>query len=193
MSEVSLPSSQKEKASEALVLDRTEIQAAIQSLADAIFKRHGETLSRLILVGIPTRGVEVARRVLDDLSKKNVSHVPELGILDISMHRDDLATRAKITAIKPTELPLNMDGRIVVIVDDVAFTGRTCRAAMDAIQSFGRPSRIEFAVLVDRGHRELPICPTYIGRKLETEATQRIRVRFENLDGISDSVYLLSA
>lgn len=183
---------------EDLVLNQEEVQSTIHRLACSIFEKHGKEMNDLVLAGIPTRGVEVARRILKELeivAKENkiTFSPPQLGVIDISMHRDDLGLRTKVTAIRPTELPLDINERIIIIVDDVAFTGRTCRAAMDALQSFGRPSLIEFAVLVDRGHRELPICPTYVGKVLKTELSQRIRVRFENLDGISDSVRLISA
>jgi len=104
------------------------------------------------------------------------------------MHRDDLATRQRLTAVETTQLPLDLEGRTLVLVDDVLYTGRSCRAAMDAVASFGRPARIQLAVLVDRGHRELPIRPDYVGRNVPTESAEKIRVRFENYDGVPDSV-----
>jgi pyrimidine operon attenuation protein/uracil phosphoribosyltransferase len=93
-----------------------------------------------------------------------------------------------MTAVETTLLPLDLEGRTLVLVDDVLYTGRSCRAAMDAVTSFGRPARIQLAVLVDRGHRELPIRPDYVGRNVPTETTEKIRVRFENYDGVPDSV-----
>jgi pyrimidine operon attenuation protein/uracil phosphoribosyltransferase len=113
---------------------------------------------------------------------------PAFGIVDVSMHRDDLSTRGRLTAVVPTQLPVDLDGRTIVIVDDVLFTGRSCRAAMDALSSFGRPAQIQYAVLVDRGHRELPIRADYVGKNLPTAREEKIRVRFENLDAVPDSV-----
>jgi pyrimidine operon attenuation protein/uracil phosphoribosyltransferase len=108
------------------------------------------------------------------------------------MHRDDLSTRGRMTALQVTDLPVDLDGRPLVLVDDVFFTGRTTRAALDALASFGRPSQIQLAVLVDRGHRELPIRADYVGKNLPTAREEKIRVRFENLDGVPDSVVVVS-
>ena len=113
------------------------------------------------------------------------------GTIDISMHRDDLSTRGKVTALEVTDLPIDLDGRPLILVDDVFFTGRTTRAALDAVASFGRPSKIQLAVLVDRGHRELPIRPDFVGKNLPTARDEKIRVRFENIDGAPDSVLVL--
>jgi len=109
------------------------------------------------------------------------------------MHRDDISTRGRPTTVVPTQLPIELDGRTIVLVDDVLFTGRSCRAALDAISSFGRPARIQYAVLVDRGHRELPIRADYVGKNLPTTRDERIRVRFESLDGMPDSVTVVRA
>jgi len=142
------------------------------------------------LAGIPTRGVEVAKRLAAHISEIEGAR-PFVGTLDISMHRDDLSTRRRLTTLEPTSLPVDLDGRPVILVDDVFFTGRSCRAALDAIASFGRPSTIQLAVLVDRGHRELPIRADYVGKNLPTSRAEKIRVRFENLDGVPDSVHVV--
>ena len=173
----------------AVAMDGAAIQKAIRRMAHEIVERHS-TGSRLVLAGIPTRGVEVARRLADHIELIEGVR-PFLGTLDISMHRDDLSTRGKVTALEVTNLPVDLDGRPLVLVDDVFFTGRTCRAALDAISSFGRPSTIELAVLVDRGHRELPIRADYVGKNLPTTREEKIRVRFENLDAMPDSVTLI--
>jgi len=171
-------------------MDAASVRAAIVRLAESISDAH-QCLERLLIVGIPTRGVEVARRIVAEIERRD--HIrPDLGTLDISMHRDDLATRRQLTAMETTDLPLDIEGRTVILVDDVVFTGRSCRAALDAMLSFGRPARIEYGVLVDRGHRELPIAPNYVGRQLTTRREQRIRVRFDNLDGVEDSVRLVN-
>ena len=174
-----------------LVMDADAIRKAIRRIAHEIIERNHD-LSRLIIAGIPTRGVEVARRILEHI--ETIEGVrPGFGIVDVSMHRDDISTRGRPTTVVPTQLPIELDGRPIVLVDDVLFTGRSCRAALDAISSFGRPARIQYAVLVDRGHRELPIRADYVGKNLPTAREERIRVRFENLDGTPDSVTLVRA
>ena len=174
-----------------LVMDADAIRKAIRRIAHEIIERNHD-LSRLIIAGIPTRGVEVARRILEHI--ETIEGVrPGFGIVDVSMHRDDISTRGRPTTVVPTQLPIEIDGRPIVLVDDVLFTGRSCRAALDAISSFGRPARIQYAVLVDRGHRELPIRADYVGKNLPTAREERIRVRFENLDGTPDSVTLVRA
>ena len=107
------------------------------------------------------------------------------------MHRDDLSTRARVSVLEATRLPLDLDGRPLVLIDDVLYTGRSCRAAMDAVASFGRPSRIQLAALVDRGHRELPIRADFVGKNVPTSLEDKIRVRFEEFDGVSDSVMII--
>lgn len=169
-----------------LVMDADAIRKALRRIAHEIVERNPD-LARLVLAGIPTRGVEVARRLADLIGQIEGTR-PELGVVDVSMHRDDLSTRGRLTAVVPTDLPLDLDGRPLVLVDDVFFTGRSCRAALDAVASFGRPSQIQLAVLVDRGHRELPIRPDYVGKNLPTTLEEKIRVRFETLDGVPDSV-----
>jgi pyrimidine operon attenuation protein/uracil phosphoribosyltransferase len=107
------------------------------------------------------------------------------------MHRDDVGTRGALSVVRPSQLPLPLDQRTVIIVDDVLFTGRTCRAAMDAISSFGRPACIQLAVLIDRGHRELPIRPDFVGKNLPTAPAERVRVRLESIDQEPDGVWVL--
>jgi len=167
-------------------MDADAIRKAIRRIAHEIIEQNPD-LTRVVIAGIPTRGVEVARRIVNHI--ESVEGVrPAEGVVDVSMHRDDLATRRRMTAVETTRLPLDLDGLTVVLVDDVLFTGRSCRAAMDAIASFGRPARIQLAALVDRGHRELPIRADFVGRNVPTELSEKIRVRFENLDGEPDSV-----
>ncbi|HET7239081.1 MAG TPA: bifunctional pyr operon transcriptional regulator/uracil phosphoribosyltransferase PyrR [Terrimicrobiaceae bacterium] len=169
-----------------LVMDADAIRKAIRRIAHEVIERNKD-LSRLVIAGIPTRGVEVARRIVDHIEAIEGVR-PGFGTVDVSMHRDDISTRGRPTAVVPTNLPIEIDGRVIVLVDDVLFTGRSCRAALDAISSFGRPAEIQYAVLVDRGHRELPIRADYVGKNLPTTREERIRVRFENLDGTPDSV-----
>lgn len=169
-----------------VAMDADAIRKAIRRIAHEIIEQNPD-LSGVVIAGIPTRGVEVARRIAEHIEQVEGVR-PEMGVVDVSMHRDDLATRGRLTAVEKTHLPFDLDGRTLVLVDDVLYTGRSCRAAMDAVASFGRPARIQLAVLVDRGHRELPIRPDFVGRNVPTEQTEKIRVRFENIDGVPDSV-----
>jgi pyrimidine operon attenuation protein / uracil phosphoribosyltransferase len=141
-----------------------------------------------ILLGIPTRGVPLARRLADRISTFEDVHVP-VGTLDVTLYRDDLRLRAA-RAIGPTDLPPDgVDGRRVVLVDDVLFSGRTVRAALDALNDLGRPSQVQLAVLVDRGHRQLPIRADYVGKNLPTSMAESVRVLLREIDG-ADSVVL---
>lgn len=172
-----------------LALDTGAISNAIARMASQILEKNPQP-DRLVIAGIPTRGVEIARRLIRIIEASS-GNSPTFGIIDVAMHRDDLSMRTRMTAVQTTELPWDLDTRSVILVDDVLFTGRSCRAALDAIASFGRPSSIQFAVLVDRGHRELPIHADYVGKHLATSAKEKIRVRFENLDGEPDSVRII--
>jgi len=174
-----------------LVMDSEAIRKAIRRIAHEIIEQNHD-LPRLVLAGIPTRGKVVAERIAAHIAEIEGA-APTLGIVDVSMHRDDLATRVRVSILEATELPLDLDGRPLVLIDDVLYTGRSCRAAMDAVASFGRPSRIQLAVLVDRGHRELPIRPDFVGKNVPTAPGDRIRVRFEQTDGSPDSVTLIPA
>ena len=170
-------------------MDADAIRRAIRRIAHEIIEQNHD-LGRLVIAGIPTRGKILARRIAGHIAEIEGVE-PELGVVDVSMHRDDLATRPRVSVLELTELPLDLDGRPLVLIDDVFFTGRSCRAAMDAISSFGRPSRIQLAALVDRGHRELPIRADFVGKNVPTAFGARIRVRLEESDNVPDSVTLL--
>jgi pyrimidine operon attenuation protein / uracil phosphoribosyltransferase len=169
-----------------LIMDGDAITRALRRIAHEILE-HNPDPAAFALIGIPSRGVELARR-LAELIKATEGKKPELGAIDISMHRDDLSLRNRLTRVRETQLPLRLEEFTLVLVDDVLYTGRTCRAAMDAISSFGRPARIQFAVLLDRGHRELPIRPDYVGKNLPTSREERVKVRLQNVDQEPDSV-----
>src|SRR5579862_3335126 len=171
-----------------LVLDAPAIDRALRRVAHEIIERN-PALDQTVLVGIPSRGVHLARRLADCIGQFEKVR-PEVGVLDVSMHRDDLSMRDAVAPVETSRLPLDLDKRTVVLVDDVFFSGRTCRAAMDALSSFGRPARIQLAVLVDRGHRELPIRPDYVGKNIPTALTQRVYVCLQEMDGVPDSVWL---
>jgi pyrimidine operon attenuation protein/uracil phosphoribosyltransferase len=171
------------------VMDSEAINRALRRIAHEIIERNPEIAS-VILAGIPSRGVEIARRIagiIESLGKTPVG----IGVIDVSMHRDDVGKRAELPRVQASRLPLPLENKTVIIVDDVFFTGRTARAAMDAINSFGRPARIQLAALIDRGHRELPIRVDYVGKNLPTAAGERVRLRLENVDGEPDAVWLV--
>src|SRR5213080_3447014 len=156
-------------------MDAEAIRRALRRIAHEIIEQNAD-LKSVVLAGIPLRGVEVAHRLAEfirDVAKIDI----ETGTIDVAMHRDDVGTRAELPMVHASKLPLPLEHRTVIIVDDVLFTGRTVRAAMDAISSFGRPARIQLAALVDRGHRELPIRPDYVGKNLPTSAAEKVRVR----------------
>lgn len=174
-----------------LVLDAAAIERTLRRIAHEIIEANPD-LAKVALAGVPSRGVEISHRItgfIEQIAGVKVDH----GTIDVSMHRDDLRLRQKLSPVEISHLPLNLDGRTIILVDDVIFTGRTCRAAMDAISSFGRPARIQLAALVDRGHRELPIRADYIGKNLPTALGQRVYVRFEKVDGVPDSVWMENA
>jgi pyrimidine operon attenuation protein/uracil phosphoribosyltransferase len=169
------------------MMDAHEIGRAITRLGHEIVERQGGTDS-LVLIGIQRRGVVLAQRLADAIAGSEHVRVP-VGALDISLYRDDLSELASYPIVRSTELPIDINDRTVVLIDDVLFTGRTIRAAMDALMDFGRPRAIRLAVLVDRGHRELPIRADHVGRNLPTARTERVNVHVQELDGI-DAVEL---
>ena len=170
------------------VMDAEAMRRALRRVAHEINERNPQ-LEKVVLAGIPSRGVEIARRIaafIREIENINV----QTGVIDVAMHRDDVGTRPELPVVRASELPLPLEGRTVVIVDDVLYTGRTIRAAMDAISSFGRPARIQLAVLIDRGHRELPIRPDYVGKNLPTATGEQIQVRLQETDNEPDAVWL---
>ena len=171
-----------------LVLDAQAIDRALRRMAHEIIERNPD-LNQICIVGVPSRGIEVARRICSHIGAIENAE-PELGVIDVSMHRDDIRIRPKLPTVVASRLPPDLAERTLILADDVLFSGRTVRAAMDAIASFGRPRRIQLAVLIDRGHRELPIRPDYVGKNLPTSPAQRVYVRFEPIDHVPDSVWM---
>ncbi|PYJ11541.1 MAG: bifunctional pyr operon transcriptional regulator/uracil phosphoribosyltransferase PyrR [Verrucomicrobia bacterium] len=170
------------------VMDAEAMRRALRRVAHEIIERNPQ-LEKVVLAGIPSRGVEIARRIaafIREIENINV----QTGVIDVAMHRDDVGTRRELPVVRASKLPLPLEGRTVVIVDDVLYTGRTVRAAMDAISSFGRPARIQLAVVIDRGHRELPIRPDYVGKNLPTATGEQIQVRLQETDNEPDAVWL---
>lgn len=164
-----------------IVLDDADIGRAIRRIAHEIVEK-ARGADDLILLGIPTRGVALAERIAAALESIEGDSIP-VGSLDITLYRDDLRLRPA-RALEETSIPAGgVDGKVVVLVDDVLYSGRTVRAALDALNDLGRPSAVRLAVLVDRGHRELPIRPDYVGKNLPTSLEEQVRVELAEVDG----------
>jgi pyrimidine operon attenuation protein / uracil phosphoribosyltransferase len=172
------------------LLDARAVDRTLRRMAEEIVELNDGT-DDLIVVGIQRRGVQLADRIVRTILEREQVKVPR-GALDITLYRDDLQTVGPRPVVGPTDLPWNLDGKRVVIVDDVLYTGRTVRAALDELADFGRPSRVSLAVLVDRGGRELPIHADVVGKKLSIEAGDRVDVLVEELDG-RDAVVVVRA
>jgi pyrimidine operon attenuation protein/uracil phosphoribosyltransferase len=170
------------------LLDARALQRVLGRLAAAIRKAHPRR-SELVLVGIQTRGVPLARRLAKLIEAEGGARLA-VGTLDITLYRDDLTQIAAQPVIKRTDIPVSLEGRSVILVDDVLYTGRTIRAALDELIDFGRPSRIQLCALVDRGGRELPIQPDFVGLRAEAGRGESVQVRLEEEDG-DDRVVLL--
>ncbi|HWN64732.1 MAG TPA: bifunctional pyr operon transcriptional regulator/uracil phosphoribosyltransferase PyrR [Candidatus Binatus sp.] len=170
------------------IMDAEAIRRALRRIAHEIIERNPQ-LAQVVLAGIPSRGVEIAKRIADFI--RGIEKIDiDTGIIDVAMHRDDVGTRPELPVVRASKLPVPLEERTVIIVDDVLYTGRTARAAMDAINSFGRPAQIQLAALIDRGHRELPIRADYVGKNLPTAANEKVRVRIGSINE-PDGVWLI--
>jgi pyrimidine operon attenuation protein / uracil phosphoribosyltransferase len=170
------------------LLDADRMKRAIKRMAIEVVEKNRGT-DDLIIIGIRTRGVPLGERMAAAINEHEKTTVP-FGVLDITLYRDDLTTIAPQPVVRPTKFPEPIDDKIVVLVDDVLYTGRTVRAALDALIDFGRPKAVQLAVLVDRGHRELPVHADFIGKELPTDRQEVIKVKFAETDG-EDEVLLL--
>jgi pyrimidine operon attenuation protein/uracil phosphoribosyltransferase len=168
------------------ILNSEQIAGAVTSLAEQI--REGAGGGEFAIVGIRSRGDEVAERVSALLKEAGIEH--DCGMLDISLYRDDLSHLQENPKLQSSEIDFPVDDARIILVDDVLFTGRTIRAALDALTDYGRPRRVELATLIDRGHRELPLAADYVGISLETERLDHVLVRLKNTDG-EDAVELV--
>jgi len=180
-----VPTSPPQQPSDAgrVVLDARDVTRALTRISHELLERNRDTES-LVLLGIPTRGVHLARRVAARIHSIEGVEVP-VGSLDVTMYRDDLKTNPARTP-GHTAVPVNIDGKVVVLVDDVLFSGRTIRAALDALSDLGRPAAVRLAVLVDRGHRELPIRADHVGKNLPSARSEHVGVRLEESDGVDE-------
>jgi pyrimidine operon attenuation protein/uracil phosphoribosyltransferase len=172
------------------VLDAASIDRSLTRIAHEILERN-KSLQSVGLVGVQTRGVPLARRLAVRLGAIEGA-VPPVGVLDINLYRDDLSRIADHPVLRRTEIPFDLDDAIVILVDDVLFTGRTVRAALDALMDLGRPRQIQLAVLIDRGHRELPVRADFVGKNLPTAETERVDVGLSETDG-EDEVAIVKA
>jgi pyrimidine operon attenuation protein/uracil phosphoribosyltransferase len=162
-------------------MDEAEVRRAVTRIAHEIIERNKGTAG-LVLVGIAARGDDLARRLAAEIERVEGSVVP-VGVLDITFYRDDIGMRSEAPEVHETRIAFDVNGRTVVLVDDVLFTGRTIRSALDALVDFGRPRAILLAVLVDRGHRELPIRADFVGKNVPTSRDEQVRVALREVDG----------
>ena len=169
------------------VMDALAIQRALVRIAHEILERN-RTTADLALVGIRSRGVHLAERIRRAIHEIEGSAPMPFGVVDITLYRDDLDRGLQNPVVKGTDIPFAVDGRRILLVDDVLFTGRTVRAAMDALVDFGRPQSVQLAVLVDRGHRELPIKADFVGKNLPTSLREQVQVRLAEADGVDEVV-----
>ena len=170
-----------------VLMDGDAIRRALTRISHEIVEKN-KGIDELMLVGIRTRGVPIAERVADEIEKIEGKR-PQVGVLDITLYRDDLSSMAYQPLVRPTQMPTDISGKTIVLTDDVLYTGRTIRAALDALIDMGRPHIIQLAVLIDRGHRELPIRADYVGTNVPTSAHETVSVALQELDG-EDKVML---
>ena len=187
---VSVPPSRRQIGKERReLLDEGGIARALRRIAHEIVERNHGT-EELALVGVRTGGLVLAERLVKLLAATPEAIKPALGAVDINLYRDDIFSGLPRPAIGTTELPFSIPGRTIVLVDDVLYTGRTVRAGLDAIMDYGRPRAVQLAVLVDRGHRELPIRPDFVGKNLPTSLTESVEVQLSDAGDQSDAVVL---
>ncbi len=172
------------------IMDARSVDRTLGRLSHEIVERN-RGVENLVFMGLRTRGVPLAERLQEKIAAIEDFQVP-MGSLDVTLYRDDYAKPHDALKMQETDIPFSLDDKVVVMVDDVLYTGRTVRAALDALMDFGRPARIELAVMIDRGHRELPIKADYVGKSLLTSLGEEVAVRLKNVDGI-DAVYLVDS
>jgi len=164
-----------------IVMDDQEIGRAVTRIAHQIVEAN-KGVDKLVLVGIINRGVPLAKRIAKTISSTEKRKIP-VGALDVSLYRDDLNKKGKYIKVRKSNIPVNIDDKVVILVDDVIFAGRTARAALDGLKDYGRVSSVQLVALVDRGHRELPIHPDYVGKKIPTAKREEVQVNLLETDG----------
>lgn len=171
-----------------VIMDARAMDRALTQVAHEIAEEVGD-LSTLAIVGIQRRGVQLAERIAEEIEREEGVR-PDLGVMDVTLYRDDLQEIGDQAVVEKTEIPFKVEGRSIVLVDDVLYTGRTIRAALNEIMDFGRPQRVLLAVLVDRGHREIPIRADFVGKNVPTSKGEQIKVKVEEIDGTREVVLL---
>lgn len=165
-----------------IVMDEVEVNRALRRIAHQIIEAN-KGVEKIVLIGIIQRGVPLAKRLAEVISKEEGSEVP-VGALDVSLYRDDLKTKGEFIQVRKSDLPFNINDKVVVLVDDVIYAGRTARAALDGLKDYGRASKVQMAVLVDRGHRQLPIHPDFTGKVIPTSLKEEVKVEVMEIDGL---------
>ncbi len=174
--------------SKALIMNEEDLNRTYLRFAHQFLESYDDP-SRLAIIGMQTRGVYMGKKIVECI-KNELGHSIDFGILDVTFYRDDFRSQLKMPDVKVTEIPFDLYDRDIVLIDDVLFTGRTVRSAMDALMAYGRPRKIQFCCMVDRGHRELPISPDFTGMYVPTHEKEEVRVKVKELDG-EDAVYLV--
>ncbi len=167
-----------------VILGKEDIRRTLARIAHEVIETN-KNLDKLVMIGMRTRGVPLAKRLAGNIASYEKIDVP-VGVLDFSLYRDDLASRGLQPVVKNTSIPVNIDDAVVVLVDDVLYTGRSTRAAMDALIDLGRPASIKLAVLVDRGHRELPVRADYVGKNIPSARNEEVQVQLLETDGVDE-------
>ena len=170
------------------IMSAEDLNRTYRRFAHQFLEPHDDP-EQLAIIGMQTRGVHMGKRIVG-LIEEQFDFRPDFGVLDVTFYRDDFRTKLKMPQVKVTEIPFDLYDRDVILIDDVLYTGRTVRSAMDAVMDYGRPRSIKFCCMVDRGHRELPICADYIGTKLPTHVQEEVLVRVRELDD-EDAVYVV--
>ena len=173
------------------IMDQEAVRRAIMRIAHEIIE-NSKGIEHVCLVGIRNRGAVIAARLNECIKQIEKTTVP-VGALDITLYRDDLSVASKKPILRETQIDFDITDKNIIVVDDVLFTGRTIRAALDALIDFGRPAKIELAVLIDRGHRELPIRADYVGKNIPTSLYQNVQLRLKETDGVEDEVVIENA
>jgi pyrimidine operon attenuation protein/uracil phosphoribosyltransferase len=169
-----------------VLMEEEDMKKTLKRIAHEIVEKI-KNIDNLVIIGIKTRGVPLARTIKEEIDAITGKNIP-LGAVDITFYRDDLSMVGEKPQVKGTDLPFSVDNKDVILVDDVLYTGRTTRAALDEIMDYGRPASVKLCVLIDRGHRELPICPDFVGKYITTTKSEIVKVKIKEIDGVNQVV-----